>query len=406
MNNFENRLASAIRSGDSTTVNGLGIELNDQGNTDRAQELWLTAASFGNSTAMYNLGLSVGSQATSSTDFAQGSTWMIRAADCGFVPAMLHLGAQYQEDDRWGRSEFWLGQAARSGNAEAATKLSDLYEGRAQSVSYWYESSRDEESFWNSKAEALRARSAKNSEEDAQNDTLVRQVAEPRYLESYELPPNEDFLRTSADWGNSAAANQLGFFFHGRNEIDGAIEWWTRASDLGCASAMSNLGFLYQARDDPALAESWWLRAVKAGCWAPVDGLFSLYVALKKVEETVFLAKLLLRFHELQDPVLDRGDTETAESMFSWAAGEGNLDAMRSLACLQAEKENYLEVSELLERAASQGHVASMVDLGFLWNIAQISYEDAKFWLGKAADLGDEAAIEFLSEHPNFSNKG
>ena len=182
------------------------------------------------------------------------------------------------------------------------------------------------------------------------------------------------------------AALALGVFYHERGQTDEAAKYYTIAAEQGEREAQCNLGNIYEDGDEYAEAFHWYKSAADQGS---LPGLYN----LSKVYA--------------QGLVNDEPDLEKAFEYMKKAAEGGFAWAQEDLARLYMNGEgitkNLEKAVEWFEKAAEQNMANSQYVLGLFYErgIETIKgdFEKAKYWYTKAAENGDEDAINWVKAH-------
>ena len=108
-----------------------GIAAVEQGDYERAFEIFLPLAEAGDAEAQYNLAILYRGGHGVAKDLQKSHQWFLRAAEQGIAAAQYHLGYMYdtgegvEQSDRY--AFLWYRKAAEQGNPQAQTNLGVLY---------------------------------------------------------------------------------------------------------------------------------------------------------------------------------------------------------------------------------------------------------------------------------------
>jgi TPR repeat protein len=101
-----------------------GADFYDQGEYDKAAEVWMGPANEGDVVALHNMGmLSRYGLGSTPLDLNKAAVWFLRSAQQQYVPAMISLSEVQSELGQEKPAQSWLGLAARWGNTEAIDQL-------------------------------------------------------------------------------------------------------------------------------------------------------------------------------------------------------------------------------------------------------------------------------------------
>lgn len=109
-------------------VCSLGVLYQTRGETQKAEQWYLTACELGNVEAMYNLAVLYEELG----EVGLAEKWYLRAAEKGHHLAMNNVAVHYQEQGRLEEAETWYLQACEAGNSTAMSNLAVLYRQRGE----------------------------------------------------------------------------------------------------------------------------------------------------------------------------------------------------------------------------------------------------------------------------------
>lgn len=184
------------------------LEYLNQGNEDKAMELWFEAAPMGSSRAMRNIGVTFEGRG----QLKDAAEWYTRSVDAGDIEAWLNLGLIYYNDGEFDQAREVFEQGARHGNANCAFNRA----------------------------------------------VIARDV-------DYDASLTRSWFLTSAELGSADAMNIHAVTLNNEGLREEALQWYRRAADAGSPHAMENLGDLCRVEGDVAGARAWLERAVTAG---------------------------------------------------------------------------------------------------------------------------------------------
>lgn len=237
------------------------------------------------------------------------------------------------------------------------------------------------------------------------------------------------WIQNAAEMGNAKAQFYLGSFYYVGDgvtkDVHEAEKWIRKAAEQGDMEAQYYLGIMYYNGDsvekDDVMAAKWFQKSAEQGNLYAQYDLGRLYYAGYGVpkdyaEAAKWYRKAALQGYSLAQFKLGemyrQGDIESTEYSDSvteavyWlnkAALMGNDDAQNSLGLIcEMIYFTYPQAMEWYRKAAEQDNAAACRNLGsmYLWGtgIEKDNLEAAK-WLKKAADLGDEIAVDYLNKY-------
>ncbi|MFB8001523.1 tetratricopeptide repeat protein [Nocardia sp. NPDC056000] len=237
----------------------------------------------------------------------------------------------------------------------------------------------------------------------------------------------ERWYRRAANADFDKAMLALGALIERRRDYDGAEEWYRRAANLGNTSAMKRLGSLLQRYDDVNSADDWYRRAARVGDLRAAtflivkNGLRWLHsdlddqanadddtshrdntdrddlTAMLDLGELVRLQRANRRepttavrtLSALVESRRSRGvDLAEKEVRLQQTAADGDLVAMRELACLAVDRDDLDEAEFWFRRAAENGGESEFLDLGTFLDLQRGDSAEAGVWQRKAGEAG------------------
>ena len=97
----------------------------------------------------------------------------------------------------------------------------------------------------------------------------------------------------------------------------------------------------------------------------------------------------------------NKGDYQTAKTIYEELASKGNVGAQYNLGVMYAKgegvKQDYFKAKEWYEKAAAQGHAKAQYNIGVFYANGEGVKQDyfkAKEWFGKACDGGEQMGCD------------
>lgn len=185
---------------------------------------------------------------------------------------------------------------------------------------------------------------------------------------------------------DAGAALALGVFYHQRGQSDTAAKYYKIAAEQGEREAQCNLGSICEDDDDFAEAFHWYKSAADKGS---LPGLYN-------------LSKVYTQGLVNDEPDLEKAFEymkKAAEGGFAWA----QEDLARMYLKGEGTEKNSEKAIEWFEKAAEQNMTDSQYLLGLFYESGEGTvkpdFEKAKYWYTKAAENGDEDAINWVKAH-------
>ncbi|WEB42208.1 hypothetical protein MOV08_25130 [Streptomyces yunnanensis] len=173
-------------------------------------------------------------------------------------------------------------------------------------------------------------------------------------------------FQRAADAGDASALHNLGLLADSLGERDEAERWFCRAAEAGEPQSAGRLGRLLAERGDGKAAEPFLETAAEAG----------------DAEAATLLGKLLRqRAERWMEVGMEGGSGEAAHLLGDLWLGSHGAEAANQCYALAADAQ-YAPVA------------ASIASVYRIWNEAEL----AEVWLRRAADAGDNRAVEELKE--------
>lgn len=346
---------------------------------------------------------------------AQATTWLRAAAEAGDTEAMVHLGGRLVDDpDTFSEAEPWLRKAADAGNNAGRYHLARflLFTNRADEADTWFSAAFAEEpelamsliaelrqrgavelaQEWLDKA-ATRgwlARSAPDGDAVAAATHGLRLVAEGRLDEARPV------LEQAAAAGIDAVRPALAAVYISENRVEDAFRSLERAAAAGDAESPYAFASVMLERGDRPGAIRALEIAAEAGNAQAILRLGRTMLADRRFPEAVrwlsldAVADLPDRGLLLGMAQSEIGETEAAKETFKAAARSGDARAAHKLALLYEQENDVERAMAWYERAADQGEVSSIYNLGLL--LADRDPAGASVWLKRASDAGHAQA--------------
>lgn len=200
---------------------------------------------------------------------------------------------------------------------------------------------------------------------------------------------SEEWLIKSASQDNIAAITQLVRLYYKEQKPNQLLKWVQKGIENGSANAIYISSMLYR------------------------NGFLSIKIDIKKANEQLVMAaesgspqaqhKLGVYYRE---GVFFDKSPERAFFWFSKSANQGYADANLAIGLMYFDgeyvKQDYQKAISLFEEVAAQDNVDaySILAMAYIGPDTEIyDIEKAKYWMKKAADAGDQMAIELLKDY-------
>ncbi len=239
-----------------------------------------------------------------------------------------------------------------------------------------------------------------------------------------------DYYRAAADKDCPAGMYYVGKLYekgYGNVKVDydKAYEWYKKAADLNYNLAMCSIGNMYYkgiygSKDDHPdynLARQWFDDAIKNGYVSANYYLGLMYenglgadrdydMALEYFEKGAEFGDSYSMFEignmYFLGYATGKKDYDTAFEWYTKSAKLGNEFAMYDMGLIFEEKGDYKNAYKSYLMAAANNYDDAMTSIAFLYLDSLLTespdYESALKWLNKAAELGNDTAIEKLGE--------
>ena len=307
-----------------------------------------------------------------------------------------------------------LKNLAEQGDADSQFELGDYY---------FYEKEDDDKAFeWYMKAAE-------------QNHAMAQKMVGDCFLEGIGVEENPEtaveWYRKAAEQNDEGAQFQLGECYYDgigvEEDEDIAFEWYMKAAENDFADAQSIVAEYYLDDEEFELAFVWYKRAAENDVPDPhaQRRVGDFYYEGEHVKQDFKAAaqwykKAAAEGNEYAQFKLAEcyyngtgvnEDKEKACELYKKAADHGNRDAIAKLAeyyqiIIETDDDEYdddeVVFSEELMHAAEQGDAEAQFQLAecyFFGDGIEEDEEEARKWYQKAADQGNEEAIERLSEY-------
>ena len=192
----------------------------------------------------------------------------------------------------------------------------------------------------------------------------------------------KDFLRAILFYGHMLAAD---------GDLDGAIEWYTKASNRGSSSAQNQIGRLFYERGDIETANSWYEKCAQTGDqWGQLNLGYNLMHAGKTDEAVHWLTLSANQNNSMAQNYLGilygtQGDEKSAELWYRKSAEAGYEWGQRNLGVTLKDSGDFDEAKVWLLKASDQGNADAQNALGNLfYDLGEIDL--AKEWYLKSAE--------------------
>ena len=237
-----------------------------------------------------------------------------------------------------------------------------------------------------------------------------------------------DYYRKAADRGNSYAMINVGYLYEFGNgsvkqDLDKAYEWYKNSADLGNPEAMTHLGDLYyngkygtkNDLPDFNMARYWYEEALKKGSISAYyylgmmyemglgvdldyDKAYEYYILSSDYGYSVATCEIGYLFDcgYIKDNSGESGDV-VALNWYKKAADAGNATAMNNIGAMYEERGEYETAEKWYLYAAVNNNIRSMLNLAWIYYYGSVTgeadYESAFNWFKKAANLGDTESL-------------
>ena len=215
-----------------------------------------------------------------------------------------------------------------------------------------------------------------------------------------------NWFRKSADQGDAAAQNHLGYMYEhglGISQDDAqALAWYRKSADQGFAAAENHLGYMYaQGRGVSSAAKPKGFPQVRPPASTPTstakpapDYAQALVWYRKSADQGYAAAQANLGYVYAQGLGVSPDDAQ-ALAWYRKSADQGNANAQASLAHMYAQglgvSQDYAQAVTWYRKAADQGYALGQNDLGYLYEhdlgVPQ-DYAQALVLYRKSADQG------------------
>ena len=190
-----------------------------------------------------------------------------------------------------------------------------------------------------------------------------------------------EWLKKAGQLGNSAAPNNVGYIYGTLGNHMTAISWYEKAANLGDVVSMLNIANTYrQELNNKNKAREWLQKAEK------LPDSYS----IRKVAEYYF-----------NEDVIET-HINKAISLYRKAIRMGDMQACKELGDLYFETEDYENAHHVYQKGANAGNVDCMVEIGLMLFYIPDFFEEAKYWLKKAASKGNISALKVLCDLHEF----
>lgn len=232
----------AAETGDPQAMFNLGAFLDENGREDEAASWWRRAAEQGESHSAHNLG----NWAHACGDPHEAERWWRQAAQAGEPDSMNNLAILLQETGRGDEAKRWRANvAALEGSVIAMVDLGEVLEreGLFAEACGWYELA---------VSKGDNGRAANNL---GMLHALNNEMGEAARWFRHVLTTD----------GAPEAMINLATVLHTLGDVEGCLEWLTRAASVGLPLAMHQLGVVLETEGDLEQAGIWFHRACEAG---------------------------------------------------------------------------------------------------------------------------------------------
>lgn len=286
------------------------------------------------------------------------------------VAVTIGIGAFTRGDTDTGIDAFR--QAASAGDTDAMTTLGLLLESRGDLA----------------EAETWHRKSA-----EAGNSDGIFNLAK-LLRERGRLKDAEFWYVKAADGGNANAMFNLGNLLKQSGRVDEAQAWYRKAAAGGNPAAMSSVGDFLRNSGEPGEAEGWYRQAIDAvtAKLHPANPDFEPRPEMQQWHREAATTAMFKLAFELKS----RGNTAEAEEWYRRAAADGHLDAMTNLGNLLKAKGDTADAEEWYRQAANSGHPNGMHCLAVHLR-EQGNVDEATAWYRRAADAGHLSSMHNLA---------
>ena len=311
-------------------------------------------------------------------DYAKGVEMMQKLAGNGYIPAQLKMGSLYEEGNRISKNDRmaceWYQKAAEQGNAEAQFNLGMMYyngNGVNQNLGMAFQ--------WWKKA-------AEQGDINAQNNVGYLYENGEGVVQNYELAV--EWYEKAAQQGGKNSQRALAWMYSNglgvMKDFELAVEWYKKAANQGDGWSQYSLGQMYDkgqgVLSDYKLAVEWYEKATE--------------------QENI---QALRRLVSMPDIVNGRKyvPKEGAQEWVEKLAKKGNMDAQYILGKIYEGKIKEEEISRSTQLSFQcDMYVKRQLEKSMLEFIADeyneaflIDYFEALKWYEKAAEQGDVDAV-------------
>lgn len=346
--------------------------------TRKAFEYFYQAAKMGLAVAQFNVGQMFEFGDGTEQDLRKSITYYRLAAEQEHSDAQYRLGLAYLREKKVSEAFRWVNKAAKQGNVMAFVKLGDFY-------SAGIGTRRDEKTAEKWYRKAVDAHDPVG-EYALWSLNLIR-LERQENGDPQNTPESLKLLLASAEQGHPPAQNAIGCFYRTGNGVPKderkAVEWFRKAAEQGNEDACLNLYNCY--RD---------------GIGVEKDAKQAMSYLNQAAEYENASA-----FYELAVLCEEAGDHAKASELISKAAEQGHPEAIQILrenfADDTPENQNFLgmillerepqEAAEWFRKAAEQGNADAQYNLGMAYYKGDGVDRDrqaALMWFKKAADAG------------------
>lgn len=212
------------------------------------------------------------------------------------------------------------------------------------------------------------------------------------------------YYMQAAEAGIVPAMVSCGNMYLERNDAENALQWFERAAEFDDVVAINNIGYIHEMDENFEQAFKWYKRSADLGDVVAMLNLAALYhdglgtrkskkqfdFWVKKAESTTDTEsiKAIARYYA------DAGNFNRAIEFFNKAIALGDIGAFGDLGGLYFDLESYKNAENCYRDGARMGDIQSMMGLGVV--VTPTNFEEAKYWLTKAANLGNSAALRLL----------
>ena len=376
---------------------------------DEAFEIFKTLAEKGNGRAMYYMGeYYAHPYGKIEQDDDKAKEWRMKGQDAGDILSTLNVAYNLDRDDDSREGIFkkvfdQVLELAENGDVIAQNELADMYESgygieESMDESFRWLKSSAEQGYWRSqqklglyyateKGDYEKALEWWHKAADKGYYLAMRNIANCYYdgkgVEKNDTKKVEWYLKAEKA-GDVYVLYKLGYSYDLGEGVaedkDKAIEWYLKSIQAGeeCGRSTQNIGVIYCNRNEYAEGERWLKRAVEEYGFGYAAINLAVINSNRPEEREMWYEKAARlgkgdtqvnkALTERGIKLFENGDYQEAVKYFRWAAENGYADAQNRLGVRyyngQGVSEDKIKAYEWFKKAADQGHVKALENLG------------------------------------------